>query len=237
MTGYKNFLTKKELQIKMSSLLNVSNGNSKPEEFSLNDIEVLADSERENWFKRAHVGKFLGLAKILMSAEGLDKREIRARHEFDSIRVFYWSGPKDQQNMTDVFTSKKGVKYVISRSRKSTYNLGILAKALGKNIHENKWVFKEQETILNIMTAFRGEKMRTQYNVYGYRIDFYLPEHKLALECDELGNRERDIEYEVKLQKHIKEKLCCKFIKYNPDAEDFNLFKVINRIFLAIQQT
>ena len=87
------------------------------------------------------------------------------------------------------------------------------------------------------MTAFKGEKMCEQYNVDGYRIDFYLPENKLALECDELGHRERDIEYEVKRQKHIKEKLGYKFIKYNPDAEDFNLFKVINRIFLEIQQT
>ena len=42
MTGYKNFLTQKEQQIKMSSLLNVSNDSSKPEEFSLKDIEVRA---------------------------------------------------------------------------------------------------------------------------------------------------------------------------------------------------
>ena len=35
------------------------------------------------------------------------------------------------------------------------YNLRILTKVLGINIHENKWLFKEQETILNIMTAFK----------------------------------------------------------------------------------
>ena len=64
MAGYKNFLTQKEQQIKMSSLLNVSNGASrKPEEFSLKDIEVLVDSEGENWFKRAYVGKFLRSCK------------------------------------------------------------------------------------------------------------------------------------------------------------------------------
>ena len=56
----------------MSSLLNVSNASNKPEEFGLNDIEVIVDSEGENWFKRAHVGKFLGLAKVLMSVKGLD---------------------------------------------------------------------------------------------------------------------------------------------------------------------
>ena len=52
---------KKELQIKMSFLLNVSNGSSRPEEFGLKDIEVFVDSEKQNWFKWAHVGKILGI--------------------------------------------------------------------------------------------------------------------------------------------------------------------------------
>ena len=41
----------------------------------------------------------------------------------------------------------------------------------------------------------------------------------------------------VKCQKYIEEKLGCKIIRHNPDAEGFNLFKVINQIFLVIQQT
>ena len=53
-----------EIIIKMFSLLNVSNGSSKPEEFNLNDIEVVVDSEEQNWFKRTHVGKFLVLKHI-----------------------------------------------------------------------------------------------------------------------------------------------------------------------------
>ena len=41
MTGYKKNFDQKELQIKISSsLLNVSNDSSKPEDFSLKDIEV-----------------------------------------------------------------------------------------------------------------------------------------------------------------------------------------------------
>ena len=239
MTRHKKCLTEKELQIKMSSLLNVSNVSNMSEEFSLKDIEVLVDKKGQNWFKRAHVRKFWGLAKILMSVEGLDTHEMPQRHDIEAAPHARgdWPGPKDEQNKTDKFLSKKGVQYVISRSRKSTYNLRMLAKALGIYVHENKPPFKEQETILNVMTAFKGEKMRTQYNVDGYRIDLYLPKHKLVLECDEFHHRDRDIGYEVERQKHVEEMLGCKFIRYNPDAEDFNLFKVINRIFLAIQQT
>ena len=58
------------------------------------------------------------------------------------------------------------------------------------NIYENKWRFKEQGVILNIMTAFGGEKMCTQYSLDGYRIDLYFPECKIDVECDEFGHCE-----------------------------------------------
>ena len=57
----------------MSSLLNVSNDASrKPEEFSLKDIKVFVDSEEQNWFKRAHVVKFLVIEDIQTSLNGLE---------------------------------------------------------------------------------------------------------------------------------------------------------------------
>ena len=54
----------REVQMKMCSLLNVSNGSSKAEEFSLNHTEVLVDNKEQNWFKRAPEGNFLGLVHI-----------------------------------------------------------------------------------------------------------------------------------------------------------------------------
>ena len=59
----------------MSSLLNVSYANHKPEEFSIKDMEMLVDNEGENWFKRANVGKFLGLTKTFTSAKGLSAQK------------------------------------------------------------------------------------------------------------------------------------------------------------------
>ena len=41
----RNFVDQKELLMKMSSLLNVSNPSSKPQEFSIKDIELLVDNE------------------------------------------------------------------------------------------------------------------------------------------------------------------------------------------------
>ena len=65
--------------------MNVSNGSSKSEKFSLNDDEALVDNKEQNWFKRAHVGKFLGLTKILMSVEGLDSQEMSQRDDIKTM--------------------------------------------------------------------------------------------------------------------------------------------------------
>ena len=73
--------------------------------------------------------------------------------------------------------------------------------------------------------------MIDQYNVDGYRIDLYFPEYKLAIECDEFDHNDRDVKYEVKRQMHIENKLDCDFIKHNPDADDFDSFHLLNRIY------
>ena len=84
----------------MFSLLNVSNASSKLEEFNLNDIEVVVDSEEQNLFKRTHFRKFLGLKHIDTSLEGLDKCEMPARNDIKTAHhgTVGWPRPKDHQN-------------------------------------------------------------------------------------------------------------------------------------------
>ena len=62
----------------MSSLLHVSNDSSKPEEFSLKDIEGIVDSEEQNWFKRAHIGQYLGIGRIITSTSKLSEENKRS---------------------------------------------------------------------------------------------------------------------------------------------------------------
>ena len=63
------------LSVEMKERMSVSLFNAVPAEA----IEVLTDGENQPWFKRAHVGKFLELQKILMSDKGLDKCEMKTR--------------------------------------------------------------------------------------------------------------------------------------------------------------
>ena len=83
-------------------------------------IEVLQDENDQPWFKRAHVGKFLTIQNLAMSVEMLDICEMCTRNNFEPTlsNPYSWSGPKDQQNRTDIFLSVYGVMHVIIRSRK-----------------------------------------------------------------------------------------------------------------------
>ena len=89
---------------------------------------------------------------------------------------------------------------------------------------------KEQAVINSIKDAFERENMQTQYNVLGYRIDLYFHEYNLATEVDELGHNDRNIDYEIQRQQALERELNCVFIRINPDAVDFSIFKEINKI-------
>ena len=78
--------------------------------------------------------------------------------------------------------------------------------------------------------------MQTQYTVLGYKIDLYFHKYKLAIEVDELGHIDRNIDYEIQRQRTLERELSCVFIRINPDAADFNIFKEINKIHRHIKK-
>ena len=124
--------------IKMSFLLNISNGSSKSEEFNLKDIEVLVESEEQNWFKRAHVGKFLGLKYIDTSVGGLDKCEMLTRNNIKASLhgTGGWSGSKDHQNKTEKFLSVFGTMYVIIKALKKHILKDIVPRGFDARMEE-----------------------------------------------------------------------------------------------------
>ena len=96
---------------------------------------------------------------------------------------------------------------------------------------------KEQTVINSIKDAFEGENMQTQHTVLGYKIDLYFHKYKLAIEIDELGHNDKNIDYEIKRQKALERELNCVFIRINSEAVDFNIFREINKIHRKIKKS
>ena len=110
-----------------------------------------------------------------------------------------------------------------------------LKKNLGFTLHDV--INAKEQTIINsIKDAFEGEDKQTQYTVIGYRIDLYFHKYNLVIEVDELGQNDRNITYEIQRLQALKRKLNCVFIRINPDAVDFDIFKEINKIHRHIKK-
>ena len=92
---------------------------------------------------------------------------------------------------------------------------------------------KEQSVLTAMMISTERENMHTQYKVLRYSIDLYFHDYKLAIEIDENGNSDRNIDQEIKRQKAIE--LGCKFIGIDPDKKDFDIFKTVDEIFRHIR--
>ena len=95
----------------------------------------------------------------------------------------------------------------------------------------------EKATLESLRDTFEGENIQTHYKVLGYEIDLYFHDYKLAVEIDEKDHQDRDISREIERQKALEKELGCKFIRINPDKENFNIFKAQNEIFRHIKES
>ena len=111
-----------------------------------------------------------------------------------------------------------------------------LKKHLGFKL-DNVITTKEETIINSIKDTLERENIQTQYSVFGYRIDLYFHKYKLAIEVDELGHADRNINNEIERQKALERELNCVFIRINPDEKDFNIFKEINKIHRHIKKS
>ena len=102
----------------MSSLLNVSNdARGKPVEFSLRNIEVLVDSKEQNWFKRAHIERYLSMACIITLTSKLSEEDKRSCAFLQAEGGICSMKPsrEDAQDY-DIFISLTGALYVVVNS-------------------------------------------------------------------------------------------------------------------------
>ena len=75
-----------------------------------------------------------------------------------------------------------------------------------------------------IEQVFPNEKIKPEHFILNkYYIDYYFPEHKLAVEIDEKAHLDRNEDKDKKGEKEIKEELDCEFIRINPREKCFNI--------------
>ena len=189
-----------------------------------NEIEIITDEFGELWLNERHVKEQLGLKHLPALRNQYPKKYKKQRFQFN--------GSTNQPNRRFILVDLALKLIMNSRTDESCK----FKRNLGFTLHDVINT-KEQTVINSIKDAFEGEGMQTQYTVLGYRINLYFHKYKLAIEVDELGHADRDVDNEIERQRALERERNCVFIRITPDAADFNICKEINKIYRHINQS
>lgn len=187
-------------------------------ELVINGIRAYEDENRVAYLGLEEVSRGLGFKEVAKSGN----------------EVVRWRTVKKYLGIQNELKGREGLPEYITQQQ-----LQKLIQSTNRVV-EDKWyelaglkkntviLTKEQETIGFICECLKGiTQINLQHMVGKYKIDLYLPEYNLAIECDELGHRDRDNEYEIEREEFIKKELRCGFIRFNPDSEMFKISDVI----------
>lgn len=116
-----------------------------------------------------------------------------------------------------------------------SYNLKNRYVSSIKNVKNPFLTNIESNTLGFIERILHGlVECKRQFKINDYFIDLYIPSKKLAIECDEFAHKNYNKVRENIREKHIKEKLHCTFLRFDPCSDDFCFDILINKILLLI---
>jgi len=186
----------------------------------LYECKIIIDEEKEPYclYCANDIGKILKLKNIRTSLlKNYDKFNI----ECDT------NGGKQ----SFCFITYSGLYRLLSKSRKP--QVIDFSNKLNIDISSKIYTCIEADTIKCIMEAFSSEEMIHQYKIAPYIVDLYFPKYNLIIECDETHHK-YDIKNDKERENYIKENIDVTFIRYDPYSKDFNIFKIINKIYTSI---
>jgi transposase-like protein/very-short-patch-repair endonuclease len=139
-----------------------------------------------------------------------------------------------------ILISRDGVCDLLLKTRKRiSEDVLYLLKEFNIDTTNKKCLTKEQQTLSAITNAFKTEKYEDQLKINDFYLDLYFPNYKIVVECDENGHQDRKpcderirMDY-VNLELGITDD---NWIRYNPDEHDFDISKVIGKIYVKMEQ-
>lgn len=128
-------------------------------------------------------------------------------------------------NQTCNFISLEGIKKLISSSNK--INVSKIADELKIEKIINLYNPPIEVITLDYIIKFiENERYIHQYKVKKYKIDLFLIDYNIAIECYEnYHNTKKQKEYDEKRIKEIKEEIGCTFIIYHPQMNEYNIIE------------
>lgn len=199
-----------------------------------------ADINNEYFLTREQIGRALGYNN---PSEAIKKIHQRHRERLDKFSCLIKSEIsresnfeiKDRGNIQKrIFYSLQGVLLIIQYSHAPKELKEKLLETINNKIGDKEFVVITERKELSFVNDL--EEFLSVFNLKGiaqykvddkYRIDYYIPDLKIAIEYDENGHKNYDREKERMREEYIKNKLGCKFIRVPDDNSDIKNIGII----------
>ena len=166
------------------------------ETYENNGTEVITDKIGELWLNERHIQEQLGLKNLPALTNKYDEEYKKYRYELNE---------SEKQSHRRFIHVNLALKVILDCRTFESCNF---KRNLGFTLHDVINT-KEESVTSAIKDAFKGEDMQTQYSVSSYRIVIYFHKHKLAIEVDELGHVDRNVNNEIERQRALERELYC----------------------------
>ena len=138
---------------------------------------------------------------------------------------------------TILITRDGAIEILIKTRKRISPDILHILKSFGIDTTNRKCLTKEQQTLSALTNSFKTEKFEDQFKIGRYYLDLYFPEYKIVVECDENGHADRKPYKERERMDFVNEKLGLtddNWVRFNPDEKDFDISKVIGKIYTRI---
>jgi very-short-patch-repair endonuclease len=185
------------------------------------------------YFVGFEIVTLIGYKNVAQAIKNVSKSNQLLFHEFPGPKI-----PK--LDPRTILLTREGVCEILIKTRKRlTEDVELILKKFQIETTNKKCLTKEQQTLSAIANAFKTEKIEDQYSIGTYFLDLYFTELKIIIECDENGHADRKPCNERTRMDYVNKQLNIddsNWIRYNPDEYDFDISKVIGKIYCKIEE-
>ena len=140
---------------------------------------------------------------------------------------------------TILITRDGAIEILIKTRKRISPDVAYILKKFNIDTTNRKCLTKEQQTLSAITNVFKTEKFEDQYKIGTYYLDLFFTEYKIVIECDENGHADRKPWRERERMDYVNDKLeidDSHWIRFNPDEHDFDISRVIGRIYRKMDE-
>lgn len=164
----------------------------------------------------------------------------RAQYACGHLTHLYQFSGRRQRETPVLYADDMGVliHWVLGHTDMTKEAITLWMSRLGYDVDDSTVLVRgtrvETEIMRVIIAALKQYKISQQFMCYNYRIDLYIHELNIAVECDEYDHKHYCIIRERARTDTITKALSCTWVRFNPFSSDFNVGNVIHEIYSHI---